>query len=65
MGEKYARRLVTRHIATTATIAAAGALTVYLGDRTSNMGIEIAGLLLVGLSPLVSYIVTLKVFAER
>ncbi|MCE4613640.1 MAG: hypothetical protein F7C07_07425 [Desulfurococcales archaeon] len=65
MGERYAKKLVTKHIATTATVAAVGTLTVYFGDKASSTGAEIVGLLLVGLSPLISYIVTLKVFARR
>lgn len=64
MGGGYGKRLVFKHVSTTAAIAAAGSLMVYIGDRASSLDLEIAGLVLVGLSPLLSYIITLKLYVK-
>ncbi len=61
-GVEWSRRVVRNKILYTMLVAAAGSMLVIAGSRTSERIMVAVGLLLVLLSPIISYVIVLKYY---
>ena len=63
-GVLWARKVVMTKIGLTILIAALGSLLVYIGYIIGDVGIKVTGLLITSLSPILSYIITIRIYGE-